>query len=221
MVPWSSTGWTNNKNITKMLELMELSGDVAIAGRRGRERLWDLAERVYPDEPIVPAEDAMRRRNQKRLHALGLARARAQETRWSRWPLPRSESRPWSRAPRDVATRPFLPRATVLGPAALLSPFDRLVHDRKRARELFEFDYQLEMYKPARSADGATTHCRSCTATGWSGSSTRPPIGRGRLARRRRSMPDVSFTEAMSSAIDKEIADLARWLELELVLPTS
>jgi len=35
------------------------------------------------------------------------------------------------------------------GRAALLSAFDRLIHDRKRAVELFEFDYQLEMYKPA------------------------------------------------------------------------
>jgi uncharacterized protein YcaQ len=39
---------------------------------------------------------------------------------------------------------PFAPRA------ALLSPFDRLIHDRKRAVELFGFEYQLEMYKPAR-----------------------------------------------------------------------
>lgn len=31
----------------------------------------------------------------------------------------------------------------------MLSAFDRLIHDRKRAVELFEFDYQLEMYKPA------------------------------------------------------------------------
>ena len=35
------------------------------------------------------------------------------------------------------------------GRAALLSPFDRLIHDRKRTYELFGFDYQLEMYKPA------------------------------------------------------------------------
>ena len=35
------------------------------------------------------------------------------------------------------------------GRAALLSPFDRLLHDRKRMAELFEFDYHLEMYKPA------------------------------------------------------------------------
>jgi Winged helix DNA-binding domain len=35
------------------------------------------------------------------------------------------------------------------GRAALLSPFDRLIHDRKRATDLFGFDYQLEMYKPA------------------------------------------------------------------------
>ncbi len=34
------------------------------------------------------------------------------------------------------------------GRAALLSPFDRLVYDRKRTAEIFEFDYQLEMYKP-------------------------------------------------------------------------
>lgn len=33
----------------------------------------------------------------------------------------------------------------------LLSPLDRLVFDRRRALELFGFDYQLEMYKPAAS----------------------------------------------------------------------
>ena len=34
------------------------------------------------------------------------------------------------------------------GRTARLSPFDRLIHDRVRALELFDFEYLLEMYKP-------------------------------------------------------------------------
>lgn len=35
------------------------------------------------------------------------------------------------------------------GRTALLSPFDRLIHDRVRAEDLLDFTYVLEMYKPA------------------------------------------------------------------------
>src|SRR5690348_3737377 len=45
-VPWQSSGWTSNRNVTQMLEYMVLRGDVAVAGRRRGDRLWDLAERV-------------------------------------------------------------------------------------------------------------------------------------------------------------------------------
>jgi len=50
-VSWRSTGWTNNRNVTQLLEFMVSRGEVAVAGRLGNERLWDLAERVYPDIP--------------------------------------------------------------------------------------------------------------------------------------------------------------------------
>ena len=54
-MPWRSSGWTNNRNVTQLLELMVQRGEVAVAGRAGGDRLWDLAERVYPDDPVVPA----------------------------------------------------------------------------------------------------------------------------------------------------------------------
>src|SRR2546430_7416288 len=77
VVPWASTGWTNNRNVTQMLEFLMLRGEVAIAGRIGRERLWDLPERVYPAEVEIPSvEDAEQAQNERRLRSLGIARAK-------------------------------------------------------------------------------------------------------------------------------------------------
>jgi uncharacterized protein YcaQ len=75
VVPWPSTGWTNNRNVTQMLEFLMMRGEVAIAGRVGRQRLWDLAERVYPADLAVPSlDEAHRMKNERRLAALGIAR---------------------------------------------------------------------------------------------------------------------------------------------------
>ena len=41
VVPWASSGWTNNRNVTQMLEIMMMRGEIAISGRVGRERVWD------------------------------------------------------------------------------------------------------------------------------------------------------------------------------------
>ena len=75
-VPWGSTGWTNDRNVTQMLELLSARGQVAIAGRVGRQRLWDLPERVYPSFLPIPAEKARRLREERRLRALGIARSK-------------------------------------------------------------------------------------------------------------------------------------------------
>ena len=75
VVPWASTGWTNNRNVTQMLEFLMMRGEVAISGRVGRQRLWDLPERVYPPDVVVPpAEEADQAKNERRLAALGIAR---------------------------------------------------------------------------------------------------------------------------------------------------
>ena len=52
--PWSSSGWNNNQNIKMMLDFLVQRGEVAAAGGTGRSRLWDLATRVYPDDPRGP-----------------------------------------------------------------------------------------------------------------------------------------------------------------------
>lgn len=137
VVPWRSTGWTNNRNVSQQLDFMVRRGEVAVAGRAGKERLWDLAERIYPDGPVVPAEKAGQRRNERRLAALGIARSRGPEC-----PVERSTPGMWR-------VDPALLGQGFTGRAALLSPFDGLLHDRKRISELFGYDYTLEMYKPA------------------------------------------------------------------------
>ncbi|HRK47161.1 MAG TPA: crosslink repair DNA glycosylase YcaQ family protein, partial [Nocardioides sp.] len=75
-IPWPSSGWNNNRNLTMLLKQMVNRGEVAAAGREGRKTLWDLAERIYPDDPVPDPDEALRLRNARRLRALGLARAR-------------------------------------------------------------------------------------------------------------------------------------------------
>src|SRR3954453_12319118 len=76
VVPWKSSGWNNNRNLRMMLDMLVRRGEVAAAGGTGRDRLWDLATRIYPDDPVPSVDDALRLRNERRLRSLGLARAR-------------------------------------------------------------------------------------------------------------------------------------------------
>ncbi len=76
VVPWASTGWTHQRTVIQLLELLAMDGEVAVAGRVGKERLWDLAGRVYPaDVHVPPAAESRRIRNERRLRSLGIARA--------------------------------------------------------------------------------------------------------------------------------------------------
>src|SRR5690606_31431257 len=114
------------------------------------DRLWDLASRVYPDDPVVPQAEARRLRAERRLRSLGIARDRGptcpvelQDVGDVGEPAMVEGVRGTWRVDPAQLGQPFT------GRAALLSPIDRLIYDRKRMAELFEFDYQLEMYKPA------------------------------------------------------------------------
>src|SRR4029078_3076374 len=79
VVPWASSGWTNDRNVTQILEFLMMRGEVAIAGRVGRERLWDLPERVYPAVDVPAVAEAERRRKERWLGSLARARAAARK----------------------------------------------------------------------------------------------------------------------------------------------
>lgn len=220
VVPWRSSGWNNNRNLRMMLDRLVERGEVAAAGGAGRDRLWDLASRIYPDDPVPPAAEARRLRDERRLRSLGIARARATKLPFE--PVDVGEvGEPavvegvrgvWRVDPAQLG-QPFA------GRAALLSPFDRLLADRKRMEELFEFDYILEMYKPAGARIWgyyALPVLYGDRLVGKLDARADRKEGELRVAALHR---DVPFTKAMTAAVDRELRDLARWLDLELVLP--
>jgi len=212
-MPWPSTGWTNNRNVTKMLELLAARGEIAISGRNARQRLWDLAERVYPaGTPVVPAAEALRVRNEQRLRALGIARAS--------WVGEAGEPAQVEGTPGVWRVDPAALGQPFAGRTALLSPFDQLAYDRKRAQELFGFEYRLEMYVPKAKRR-------------W-GYFALPVLHHDQLigkvdatADRKKGVlqvhaihQDARFTRATTAAVHAELDVLAAWLGLAAVRPT-
>jgi uncharacterized protein len=117
--------WGTRAQLTWMLELLHRRGQIAVAGRRGGQRLWDLAERWFPESETVPLAEARRVLDEKRFRALGVRLERGR-----------------------LVAHPEAEDGPVGNRVTFLSPFDRLVHDRRRAEALWDFHYRLEMYVP-------------------------------------------------------------------------
>lgn len=117
--------WWGTRKMGLMLEILAARGEAAVVGRDNGQRLWDLAERWYPETKTVPRPTALRLLDERRYRALGV---RLEKGRWLAHP--------------EAQDCPVPDRVT------FLSPFDRLVHDRDRAHALWGFFYRLEMYVP-------------------------------------------------------------------------
>ncbi|HET8926755.1 MAG TPA: crosslink repair DNA glycosylase YcaQ family protein [Microbacterium sp.] len=142
-------GWYGKNQVPHMLEFLTRQGEVAVVGREGRHRRWDLAERVYPqDLPEYGEEEASRLLSERHLQAAGITRPH-----W--W---------WSGVAKDTGEPAVIEGSRVKyrvdpealaaledddgGRVAFLNPYDSLLFDRKRLAELFEFTYVLEQFKP-------------------------------------------------------------------------
>ena len=172
---WASGGWTTGRNVERMLDVLWTQGRIAVAGRDGIQKYWELAERWFPDwtpKQRLPEREVVRRAVQRSLRALGVARPRDIERHFTvgRYPglagvLAELERRgaiervrvedqgaewpgPWYVHADDV---PLLERLGDgdWGPrTTLLSPFDNLIIDRDRAELLFGFRFRMEIYVP-------------------------------------------------------------------------
>lgn len=156
-VSWTSTGWTNGRNVERMLDTLWKQGLVTVAGRDGLRRLWGLAD--FPAAADLPREEAVTRAAGHALRALGVARARDVERHFTigRYPGLDLERAAWARPARveggneqwwvhrdaiGLLDEDWRPRTT------LLSPFDNLICDRDRTERLWGFAYRNEIYVP-------------------------------------------------------------------------
>jgi uncharacterized protein YcaQ len=218
VVPWASTGWTHNRNVTQMLEFLQARGQVAIAGRVGRERLWDLPERVYPPDVEIPSvEEAERFRDERRLAALGIARAQGRAMPMEPIHVGEAgEPAVVEGVKGEWRVDPAYLDDGFKGRTALLSPFDRLIHDRVRTEELFEFEYTLEMYKPAAKRRWGYFALPILHGDRLVGKLDATADRKASVLRVHAIHEDVRFSPAMSKAVRREIEDLAAWLGLDL-----
>jgi uncharacterized protein YcaQ len=218
LVPWRSSGWTNNRNVTQMLEILAMRGEVAIAGRRDGQKEWDLAERVYPDTTEVPLAEAQRIRDERRLAALGIVRETAQDLPMEPGGVGEAGERAtvdglpgyWRVDPAALAAtdEPFA------GRTVLLSPYDRLVYDRARLAELFEFEYILEMYKPKARRRWGYYALPILHGERFVGKLDATADRKAGTLRVDAIHDDVGFSKAVTSAVHRQITELADWLGL-------
>ncbi|MCD9147339.1 winged helix-turn-helix domain-containing protein [Pseudophaeobacter flagellatus] len=170
-----SGGWWDWHPSKTALEYLWRTGALTVVGRSGFQKRYDLTERVIdaglhaPSDPLDPADTVDWLCNNA-LDRLGFATSGELAAFWDT--ASAAEARAWCQAAKargeieeieieaaDGSLRKSFARpdtvsqAADLGPAPgrlrLLSPFDPMLRDRKRAERLFGFHYRIEVFTPA------------------------------------------------------------------------
>lgn len=166
------SGWWEWKPHKRHLEGLFTAGEVMVVARRNFQRVYDLTERVMPhwDDKTdgltqAQAEEVMLENSAR---SLGIFRPQwladyyrlrqpdlaALMSRWQEAGVilavnVESLGEMWVHASLSPQLNLALAGKLKATHSAVLSPFDPVVWDRKRAEQLFDFTYRLECYTPA------------------------------------------------------------------------
>ena len=159
--------WWDWKPAKQALEQLFMQGELMVSSREGFQKVYDLPERVLPDwvDTRCPSleefachliDTTLRahgfasqksitylRKGKALRHAVDEELRRRIET-GALTEINITSKNPAFISPELLETRAPGSRARV----KLLSPFDNLVIQRQRLREIFDFDYQIECYVP-------------------------------------------------------------------------
>jgi len=117
---WRSSGWSDARNVSRMLELLGARGEVMVAGRRGAQRLWDLPARALPPTIVrdpLPLDVALTATIEKMVRARGAAPVPAPPPYTAApWPFGGLEREPVTRALAGLVDAGRLVRCEVHGP---------------------------------------------------------------------------------------------------------
>ncbi|KAB2858787.1 MAG: winged helix-turn-helix domain-containing protein [Anaerolineae bacterium] len=165
-------GWSDPKDEQIALEYLYFLGELMVRKRHNFQRVYDLRERVYPDGdklPSVAFTDAHDQFVLYTLQALGVTKAEwiadyfRLRNKWVKASLQRLEKQnavmtvavegwdtpgylhPDTLQQVEAAAAGHIPQSKT----TLLSPFDPLVWDRGRVRDLFGMEYKNEFFMPA------------------------------------------------------------------------
>jgi uncharacterized protein YcaQ len=167
------SSWSSGRDVSRMLEFLFHQGEILVAGRRGRQKLWDLPDRVLPGwtpRTELSSGETEYLGAQMSLKALGVAtpkqiswhfligryprlketlRSLESDGRVVRVKLKDDPSKgPWYIHTDDIEVADSLAAGAYEPRTTLLSPFDNLITDRDRTNELFDFFFRIEIYTP-------------------------------------------------------------------------
>ncbi|EOT5145225.1 crosslink repair DNA glycosylase YcaQ [Escherichia coli] len=167
-----ASGWWEWKPHKRHLEGLFTAGKVMVIERRNFQRVYDLTHRVMPDwddeRDLVSQTEAEIIMLDNSARSLGIFREqwladyyRLKRPALAAWREARAEQQQIIAVHVEKLGNlwlhddllPLLERALAgkltATHSAVLSPFDPVVWDRKRAEQLFDFSYRLECYTPA------------------------------------------------------------------------